>query len=157
MKRGAPMKRTPFARRAPAPAAQVERVKPVAQPLTRPMRYAEPANDPTFAAPKRVYVRSRALLDAVRTLPCMHTGAPPPSDPAHSNQARHGKGKGIKADDNRVAALSREVHRELDQGKRWTQAEREAIWWRAHVLTVQALLARGLWPAGVPVPDLREP
>lgn len=105
--------------------------------------------------PKRTYVRSPALLAAVRQLECMHTGRPGPSDPAHSNWSEHGKGKGIKADDNRVAALCREVHRELDQGKKWSEAERRAIWWDAHVKTVRELLARGMWPSNVPVPDIR--
>lgn len=113
------------------------------------------ADAPAAPVPKREYVRSPALLAAVRTLPCMHTGLPGPSDPAHSNWAEHGKGKGIKADDNRVAALSRDVHRELDQGKRWSDAERKRIWWDAHVKTVRELLARGLWPKNCPVPDMR--
>jgi hypothetical protein len=152
------MKRTAFTRSRPDMGNHIstERVRPVAAPLTRPVNYGAPANDPVMAQPKREYIRNPKLLAAVRTLPCMHTGAPPPSDPAHSNSGRHGKGKGIKADDNRIAALSRETHRELDQGKNWTQAERERIWWDAHVRTVAELLRRGLWPAGVPVPDMSE-
>lgn len=114
------------------------------------------AGEEVVATPKRVYVRSRKLLAAVRKLPCMHTGAVGRTEPAHSNWAEHGKGKGIKADDNRVAALCSEIHRELDQGSRWTEAERRAIWWRAHQATVRELLRRGLWPADVPVPDIRE-
>ncbi len=120
-------------------------------------RAATMARADAAAAPvqKRVYVRSPALLAAVRQLECMHTGRPGPSDPAHSNWSEHGKGKGIKADDNRVAALCREVHRELDQGKKWSEAERRAIWWKAHCKTVRTLLARGMWPKSVPVPDIR--
>jgi len=105
--------------------------------------------------PKREYIRSKALLAAVRTLPCQHTGVTGQTEPAHSNWTQHGKGRGIKADDNRVAALSREVHRELDQGKNWTAEQRQTIWWAAHVKTVNALLRAGLWPENVPIPDLR--
>lgn len=105
---------------------------------------------------KRVYVRSRALLAAVRTLPCMVTGLVGATEPAHSNWPQHGKAGRIKADDNRVAALHRDVHRELDQGTRWSAEERQAIWWDAHVRSVRELVARGLWPANVPVPQLLE-
>lgn len=107
------------------------------------------------AQPKREYIRSKALLAAVRLLPCQHSGVVGRTQPAHSNWPQHGKAKGIKADDNRIAALSAEVHRELDQGKNWSAAERQAIWWDAHCKTVRALLAAGEWPAGVPIPDLR--
>lgn len=107
------------------------------------------------AQPKREYVRSKKLLAAVRTLPCQHTGVVGQTEPAHSNWPQHGKAGAIKADDNRVAALSRDVHRELDQGKNWNAAQRQAIWWQAHCKTVRALLAAGLWPAEVPIPDLR--
>lgn len=148
--------RTPMKRAQPVGAVRPERIKPVAAPLARPVRYAEPANDAVIAKPKRVYIRSRKLLDAVKTLPCMHTGKVGETDPAHSNHGRHGKGKGIKADDNRVAALCRDVHRDIDQGSKLSQEERDRIWWDAHVKTVRTLLARGLWPADVPVPDLEE-
>lgn len=43
------MKRSAWPSRAPA-----ERIKPVAKPLTRPVRYVEPANEPIFAIPKDV-------------------------------------------------------------------------------------------------------
>lgn len=107
------------------------------------------------ALPKRKYIRSKALLAAVRKLPCQHTGEVGNTEPAHSNWSIHGKAGRIKADDNRVAALSRRVHRELDQGKNWTEDQRKAIWWAAHVKTVRLLLASGLWPINVPVPDIR--
>lgn len=110
----------------------------------------------TLCVPKHIYIRSPALLAAVRTLPCMHTGLPGPSDPAHSNWTEWGhKGKGVKADDNRIAALSRVTHRELDQGSKLSENERRELWWKAHCKTVTELLKRGLWPADVPIPDLR--
>lgn len=109
-----------------------------------------------IGCPKRQPIRSKALLEACRQIPCQHSGVQDGTIcAAHSNWAEHGKGKGQKADDNRVAALSAAIHRELDQGKRWTRAERRAIWWDAHVKTVRELLKLGLWPMNVPVPDIR--
>lgn len=128
---------------------------PIAWPGVQSFAPAARCDGAGVAQPKRFYIRSKALLAAVRTLPCQHTGVVGQTEPAHSNWPQHGKGKGIKADDNRVAALSREVHRELDQGKNWTAEQRQAIWWAAHCRTVRSLLAAGLWPLNVPVPDLR--
>jgi hypothetical protein len=108
------------------------------------------------AFPKRQPIRSKALLEACRLIPCQHSGVQDGTVcAAHSNWSEHGKGKGQKADDNRVAALSFSVHQELDQGKWWTRAQRRQVWWDAHVKTVRELLKRGLWPLDVPVPDIR--
>lgn len=101
------------------------------------------------------YVRSRKLLDAIKTLPCQHCGAPAPSDPAHSNQQCHGKGKSIKASDVFTAALCRECHREIDQGHRLTYAERIDVWSNAWRKTVATLLREGLWPMEIKIPDTR--
>jgi hypothetical protein len=109
-----------------------------------------------IGCPKRQPIRSKQLLENCRLIPCQHSGVQDGTVcAAHSNWAEHGKGKGQKADDNRVAALSFHVHQELDQGKNWTRAERRAVWWRAHCNTVRELLRRGLWPANVPIPDIR--
>ena len=51
---------------------------------------------------------------------------------AHSNQLRDGKGRGIKANDYRIASLCFTCHAELDQGKNWSRAEREEKWEQAH-------------------------
>ncbi len=107
------------------------------------------------AAPKQVYVRSPALLAAIRSLPCMHSGVVGRTQAAHSNWAEHGKGHGIKASDEFTAALSVEAHAELDQGKKWTEAERRTIWRAAWVKTVCELVKRGLWPSDVAIPDIR--
>jgi len=109
--------------------------------------------------PKRTYVRSKALTDACRLIPCQHCGRDERGHTcaAHSNWSVHGKGGHIKADDNRVAALCDRCHVPiLDQGSKLTKAERMAMWWKAHVKTVRILLARGLWPANVPIPDIRK-
>ncbi len=51
---------------------------------------------------------------------------------AHSNQIRHGKGKGIKANDIFGAYLCYKCHAEFDQGKNLTKEERRNLfrdWW----------------------------
>lgn len=122
------------------------------RPATRRAVYASAAA--IVVLPKHIYIRSPKLLAAVRKLPCQHTGLVGQTEPAHSNWACHGKGGAVKADDTRVAAIAASVHRELDQGVKWTERERQAIWWRAHVNTVRELLRRDLWPARVLVPDI---
>lgn len=49
-------------------------------------------------------------------------------DPCHSNQAAHGKGKGIKAHDVYTVPGCRSCHEVLDQGARFTRAEKFALW-----------------------------
>jgi len=142
------LRRTPFRRPVytPAPPAPLRRLERPVVGIT--------ISDVVVAVPKREYIRSPALLAAVRTLPCMASGIVGETEAAHANWG-WGKGMGVKCDDNRVAALCRTVHRKLDQGSTWTDAERRDVWWRAHVATVRELLRRGLWPANVPVPDIR--
>lgn len=48
-------------------------------------------------------------------------------EPAHSNQSRHGKGAGQKADDNRHVAACHPCHVELDQG-RMPRVTKAKIW-----------------------------
>ena len=107
------------------------------------------------ARPKFAYVRSRTLLAAVRKLACQCCGATAPSDPAHSNQAAHGKGKSIKASDVYVAAMCRVCHRMIDQGSFLSESERVVIWTTAWRATVRALLRLGWWPPEVEIPDIR--
>lgn len=52
--------------------------------------------------------------------------------PAHSNQLKHGKGRGIKAKDEYTVPACYECHAELDQGRRLTKSERREYWDRAH-------------------------
>jgi hypothetical protein len=103
--------------------------------------------------PKRVAVRSPALLVACRAIPCQHCFTVDGTVcAAHSNWGEHGKGGRQKADDNRVASLCHRCHSALDQGSRMSGEERRAMWDTAHARTVAALLCTGLWPAAVPVP-----
>jgi hypothetical protein len=91
--------------------------------------------------------RSRKLLDHIHECPeCFACGAINTVGnivPAHSNQLRDDKGKGIKAHDYRVAAMCNSCHHELDQGMRWTKEERVAIWELAHRKTIGWLFSTG--------------
>ena len=102
--------------------------------------------------PKHQYVRSRKLLKLVTELPCQHCGTEYMVQAAHSNWGG-GKGRGVKADDNLVAALCLNCHYEIDQGKDLNKLERQIMWNNAHRATVFLLCKRGLWPADVPLPS----
>ena len=86
-------------------------------------------------------------------LDCQACGSGQMVQAAHTNWGG-GKGRGIKADDNLVAALCLKCHFEVDQGKDLTKDERQLMWYLAHNLTVEKLCERGLWPADVPVPTM---
>ena len=64
---------------------------------------------------------------------------------AHSNQSKHGKGRGIKASDEFVAALCFCCHGWLDQGD-GSREEKNAMWDEAHRLTRMILQKDGLLP-----------
>lgn len=152
------MKRTPMSRGAGFKRPTIKKSLTVHRPIPAEQRrgaMVPVAGIPVSAIAKFDYVRSRPLLDAIKALDCQHCGARGPSDPAHSNQAAHGKGKGIKASDVFAAALCRADHNELDQGSRLSQDERVTLWTNAWRKTVRELLKRGTWPLNVPVPDIR--
>jgi hypothetical protein len=101
--------------------------------------------------PKHAYIRDKALLKRVVQLDCQHCGSGEMVQAAHSNWGG-GKGRGIKADDNLVAALCLKCHFEIDQGKDLTKEERQEKWHKAHAATVEKLCDQGAWPSGVPLP-----
>ncbi len=70
---------------------------------------------------------------------------------AHTNWGG-GKGRGIKADDNLVAALCMTCHYDIDQGAQWSKAERQQAWNVAHYKTVLAL--KDNWPVDIPIPNI---
>lgn len=105
--------------------------------------------------PKFQYIRSKPLLKAVASLPCQHCGAHG-AQASHSNQSSHGKGRSIKASDIYTAALCQRDHHEIDQGHTLTKEQRIELWTNAHIKTVKTLVSRGLWPANVPIPDIRQ-
>ena len=102
--------------------------------------------------PKHTYIRSPKLLRAVAELSCQCCRHPN-SQAAHSNWTG-GKGKGVKADDNHIAALCLKCHWEIDQGNKMTKEERKEKWLLAHKRTVKALQDQGKWPIDIPIPDI---
>ena len=100
---------------------------------------------------KHSYVRSKKLLKLVAGLDCQACGSGQMVQAAHTNWGG-GKGRGVKADDNLVAALCLKCHYEIDQGKDMSKEERQEMWEQAHVATVKKLYIQGLWPVDVPIP-----
>ena len=89
--------------------------------------------------------RDVRLLHSARQLPCQHCGRDDRTVvAAHSNQLIHGKGMGIKAHDCFIAALCRNCHMELDQGKSMDKQARKDFWQTAHDKTILELFRRNL-------------
>jgi hypothetical protein len=101
---------------------------------------------------KHSYVRSKKLLKLVAGLDCQACGSGQMVQAAHTNWGG-GKGRGVKADDNLVAALCLKCHYEIDQGKDMSKEERQEMWEQAHIATVKKLYIQGLWPVDVPIPS----
>ena len=87
--------------------------------------------------------RNRALLDLAHHLPCQWCGKGEASEPAHSNQSKHGKGMSIKSHDAFFAALCHDCHRNLDQGSKMSREERAEMWQTAFERTFLELWTRG--------------
>jgi len=100
---------------------------------------------------KHQYVRSQKLLKLVAGLACQNCGIDNGVQAAHSNWGG-GKGKGIKADDNLVAALCLKCHYEIDQGAHLSKDERKEMWQKAHERTINNLVESNQWPKDVPIP-----
>jgi hypothetical protein len=102
---------------------------------------------------KHEYVRSKKLLKLVSGLDCQCCGAGGMVQAAHTNWGG-GKGRGVKADDNLVAALCLKCHYDIDQGAHMSKEQRQDMWHKAHVKTVELLVDRGEWPVDVPLPSV---
>jgi hypothetical protein len=82
------------------------------------------------ARPKFDYVRSEPYRRFVASFPCLSCGIEGFSQAAHPNQAKYGKGKGIKASDRFVFALCGPhhgligCHAQLDLSVGITRADR---------------------------------
>jgi hypothetical protein len=100
---------------------------------------------------KHQYVRSQKLLKLVTGLACQNCGIDNGVQAAHTNWGG-GKGRGIKADDNLVAALCLKCHYEIDQGAHLSKDERQEMWSKAHQKTVDELVNNNQWPKDVPIP-----
>jgi hypothetical protein len=99
---------------------------------------------------KHKYIRSKKLLKLVAGLDCQACGSGEMVQAAHTNWGG-GKGRGIKADDNLIAALCLRCHYEIDQGSKLSKEERMEKWQKAHIRTVNAL--RPVWPVDIPLPS----
>lgn len=82
-------------------------------------------------------MRDRNRLAAIRKLPCVRCGAVP-SQAAHSNFGEHGKGKGIKANDNYTIPLCHACHMVFDQYRDMGREESRA--WFAKMLEKTELM-----------------
>jgi hypothetical protein len=90
-------------------------------------------------------VRDKRILQAARDEPCQWCFRQDGSTvAAHSNQLKHGKGRGIKAPDRFVAFLCFSCHSDLDQGRWMTKEQRRLMWDTAHERTKQILVEKGL-------------
>lgn len=65
-------------------------------------------------------------LAMFRLLPCVRCGHPD-SQAAHSNSAKHGKGRSIKADDEFTVPLCHSCHFQFDTFQLGNRAESEAM------------------------------
>lgn len=90
------------------------------------------------------YYRNEALTRMCHDIPCQcqrltcHGGK---SVPAHSNQGKHGKGRGIKAHDCFVASMCNDCHFEVDNGRQLSEAKRAELWTDAWRSTMAILCA----------------
>lgn len=71
-------------------------------------------------------MRNPKRLAAIRKLPCIRCGNPH-SQAAHSNSAKHGKGRGIKASDQFTVPLCHKCHSDFDQYKLGNREQSEKL------------------------------
>lgn len=71
-------------------------------------------------------MRSPKRLAEIRKLPCVRCGNPD-SQAAHSNSAKHGKGRGIKASDEFTVCLCHSCHFQFDTFQLGNREESEAM------------------------------
>ena len=71
-------------------------------------------------------MRDAKRLAEIRKLPCIRCGNPD-SQAAHSNSAKHGKGRGIKASDQFAIPLCHSCHSQFDQFKLGDREESEKL------------------------------
>lgn len=158
MKRSAPMKRTPFKRKPPTPAA-IERAPRQLYQLARPCRTAVIS---TTAVPvqKLTLVRSEAYRRLVASMPCILCGIEGFTQHAHGNM---GKGMALKTCDlfafplccTRPGEIG--CHAKLDQGALFAKAARRTVEMEWARRTVLAIVAAGLFPPALAVPDWAAP
>ena len=84
-------------------------------------------------------MRDSKRLAAIRKLPCIRCGNPN-SQAAHSNSAKHGKGRGIKSSDLFVIPLCFKCHAAFDRFELGNRAESGAMFDQWLVKTNQMLV-----------------
>lgn len=134
MKRGGPLKRsTPLKqggkemKRSPMSrgASTLKTMKPMTR-AAAPMRARSKTNsDPRPKTGEAELCRGQPCYVRV---PGVHAHPIDTVVPCHSNQARHGKGRGIKAHDKYTVPGCVFCHMEIDQGNRFTREEKFALW-----------------------------
>ena len=182
MKRGAPMKRTAFARKSNSGSTSVISGKKEAEnTLSKaPESHASKAQAaiivvvkskpqtaicsspaaPVFrgSIPKSQPVRNEAYRRLVAALPCVICGIAGQSQAAHGSGAGTAvcKGMGIKSCDLTCAPFCVPHHQQLDQGAMFTKAVRHALEpaWAAD--TQRRIHAMGKWPKAIPYPHQQE-
>ncbi len=137
------MKRTGFARKAPARTERTDRSAEFASVvIERPRAVMAQAIDRErpVTAPKDDRHSSEAWRRAVAELPCVLCGREGDTQAAHRNE---GKGMGLKTDDALTAALCTTCHSAIDQGPDYSRDERRRRIDAAILLTVRQLARAG--------------
>ena len=163
MMRRTPMKRTPFNRAAPATKSHSNQAAALTSQALTAIKTRAPLRASTYAAPtepaapiaKAAPVRSEALRRAVASLPCIACGIQGYSQAAHLPP----EAKGLKQSDLLAFPLCcvrvgvPGCHQDYDQYRMFPREASMTVGraWAAD--TRRKLLAMGLWPKGVPVPD----
>ena len=84
--------------------------------------------------------RDPKRLELIRSLPCCQCGASPRSQAAHSNFGIHGKGKGIKADDEYTIPLCANCHADLDQNLSQQTRQQQLDWFNRKLKFINEVL-----------------
>jgi hypothetical protein len=102
-------------------------------------------------------MRSKLYLRLVASLECFNCRIQGHSQAAHPN---NGKAKGRKACDSLTFPMccvsGRDCHTRLDHYKLVSRADMPDFERRAYQWTVRTLVTRGIWPALMELPDLRD-
>ena len=182
MKRGAPMKRTAFARKsnsgspsvisgkkeaentlskAPESHASKEQAAIIVVVKSKPQTaICSPPAAPVFrgSIPKSQPVRNEAYRRLVAALPCVICGIAGQSQAAHGSGAGTAvcKGMGLKSCDLTCFPACVRDHAAIDQGALFTKTVRHALepTWAAD--TQRKIHAMGKWPKGIPYPFTAE-
>jgi hypothetical protein len=105
------------------------------KPSSKPMARGTPMKKATRKARPKIdgidYLALCRGQECYLRLPMVAMHDPSTVVPAHSNQSKHGKGMGIKANDIYTVPACHTCHAELDQGKSMNKAEKFSAWDKA--------------------------